>query len=88
MDATLAAWCVVGQDNGVPPIVGEVYEVRSQRKGNFVARVEAIDGDFAEVRILVGTARALLVENIRGKGETVFVRGTLAVFVPYKRAAK
>lgn len=67
-------------------IVGEVYQVKSRRKGNFKMRVDSVVGEWVEGTITDGVAGAMCAYNVREKGETVTVRGSLTEFYELQSA--
>lgn len=63
---------------------GAVYNVSSQRKGNFVGRLINHDDIWATLEIMEGKAGAMLAYNERGKGEEVTVRRSMATLTERK----
>lgn len=64
--------------DGKPPVVGQEYQIRHNRKGVFRGRVLRTDATtWAELEITKGTAEAILADNVRGPGEKVSVRSSL-----------
>lgn len=55
-------------------VVGKTYKVTHSRKGRFVLRVTAVNGEFATGVIVKGRAHAMLEENEREVGDELAFR--------------
>lgn len=59
------------------PQVGKTYEIRHSRKGTFIGVVKEISGEWADVEITNGIAKAVMDYNVREAGETIRVRDSM-----------
>jgi hypothetical protein len=62
------------------PEVGGTYAVDHSRKGKFVMRITAVNGEWIDGIITSGKAKASLIYNEREIGEKITVRECLATF--------
>jgi len=70
----MSAWVIAGQPSDALPIVGQLYDVRHSRKGNFRMRATALHGEWLMGVIETGVAKAVMSYNVRGEGDEVTVR--------------
>jgi hypothetical protein len=68
--------------------VGRTYRVASQRKGTFTARIDAVNGEWVDLTIVSGRAKAMLHYNVREEGEAVTVRRSMASFEPIEEVRR
>ena len=54
--------------------VGKEYKIYHTRKGHFFGKVIQIDGEWVDIMITKGTAKAMLIENEREAGEMIRAR--------------
>lgn len=73
-------WIVAGKPNGYLPEVGKLYEIRHSRKGTFTGKLLSIDGEWADIEIVRGVARAIMDYNIKYEGEKVTIRDVHSFF--------
>ncbi|MFA7295680.1 MAG: hypothetical protein WC211_00670 [Dehalococcoidia bacterium] len=71
-------WTIDGVTSEASPTVGGMYDVNHSRKGRFRARALAVRGEWLDVEIVSGMARAALRGNEREAGEEVTLRNTHA----------
>ena len=76
------SWVVNGQAEGVPPIVGQEYEIHCSRKGTFSGKVLEINGDFATIEVTDGQPHFISIDYKLGYNGIVNVRNSLAYFIP------
>lgn len=62
--------------------VGDYYEVRHQRKGNFIMRITDLRGEWIEGVITEGVATALMSYNVKREGDSVTIRDCHSYFIP------
>ena len=48
------SWVIAGLPDDAVPEVNTVYEIRHSRKGTFIGRVTKVNGEFADVDVVVG----------------------------------
>jgi hypothetical protein len=72
--ADRTAVVIAGEPDGTLPEIGAVYDVRHSRKGSFRARVEAVRGEWIDLTVVEGTARAIMSYNVAYEGDHVTVR--------------
>ena len=67
-------WRIAGEPAGSLPKVGVEYVVRHSRKGTFRARVVAVCGEWLDVVVTSGVARAVMQYNVAEEGDPVTIR--------------
>lgn len=60
--------------------IGETYRIQHERKGRFWGKIMSVDGEWCDVLVIDGVARAMQRENEAHVGEVVRVRTCMATF--------
>lgn len=78
--------CVIaGKPEGTRLEAGKVYEVRHERKGAFVVRVDEVGPHSATVTILDGIAKAVMRYNVREEGDALLLGYNMTYWIPVNK---